>query len=1320
MSESTGKQFLSVGETARLLGVHENTVRNWVASGTLVSARLPGARQHRFAREEVMRLLERRGDPASSIAPPLRADEPGLVSAMELDRWAAHQDSKGAFPELIRRLLALTPGISNIDIRAHEGVAAPGWDGSATSAGSSFLPSGELRFEFGTDQNPKSKAQKDYDKRVLALPADEDTTFVFATPRNWAGGRSWAAERTEEEKFRGGVKSIDAHVLEGWLQATPPAHYWISERLGYQPRGARTLAKWWDSFQGRVQQPIPASFFVAGRAAARDEILDLLRAANPTDAVATVKAAWRDDALAFLYAALESDAALAGRTLVVTEPSSWVRLVGSPQPMVLVPLFDDSIDFKAAANGGHRVVLIAGGDDVVRRGGAIELAKVDRVLAGESLREVGVDPTTADRMVALGRRSMPALFRSISRDARFANPSWVTDSKTATILAPLVLAGSWKAQPGDRAILEQLTGTSAADVDRLLKALARRSDAPFTLSGGAWRVTSPNEAAYLLLGELGTDDLERWRDVVLEVLLAEDPLSSMDTTARLAASLSGAAPTYSSTLQLHLARGLALAAATADVLPPSLRMQLRVDDIVRQLFERAASDPGGAVWARLAPFLPLLAEAAPEVFQDAVEVDLTAPAPILATLFRDADGDGDVFGPSSPHPNLLWALETLCWSPDHFGRAAGLLVQVARIDPGGRLSNRPLGSLREVTTGWIAHSGANVADKIAVLERALQGTPDVGWRLLLMVWPAPHRVAFPPHKPTYRDWVPTKQSVTYGDWATFVGQLVQLALSAAGSRADRWLALIPRIDDVPPRERAPIIEAFIKQAAAAGWTQEERYGLWDAFVHEIARHEEHPSAEWAMPPEELAPLKAAAAELAPAEDPRRFSKLFGWRAPVPGLKLGDDGYDARLQELQQNAIDEVLEQGLDRLEELIADVKAPMMVGNRLATMTNAPEDDLLAWLETDASNLREAALSYARLKMINLGVDWLRAALGSVRLSSEARESLMSAVPFSRAFWSEVDALDDTLSTAYWQRVVHYGVSPGDRADAVDLLLEHDRPWQAVGLLGDMVHESQDPDVKLIKRTLRALLVGSGPVEEPQMSDYYVGSVLEYLERTIPEDAELAGFEFAFFNFVDGHQPSRALYRTLGREPAEFVELIKTVYRGDGEAPRKLSTQEQAHASLAWSVLREWSTLPGLRDDGTIDGDHLAEWVRGARLALADLGRAAIGDEQIGQVLASSPPGADGVWPAEEVRDIVENLVNTRIETGLHIGRTNQRGVTTRGAFDGGDQERALEQEYRDMASRIATRWPRTARVLRGIADSYRQEADRNDAEAERRGDDG
>lgn len=1312
--------FLTVTETARLLGVHENTVRNWVTAGTLVSARLPGAKQHRFAREEVMRLVAQRGNPASSIAPQLRRDEPELVSAIQLDQWAASNDAKGAVPDLVRRLLALTPGISNIDIRAHEGVAAPAWDGSATSKGSAFLPAGELRFEFGTEKNSKGKAQSDYDNRVLALPADKDAIFIYATPRNWAGGRGWAADRTNEKKFKG-VKAIDAHVLEGWLRATPSVHYWISERLGFHPHDARTISTWWEAFQGRVRYKIPASFFAAGRAKEGGELIALLKSGGSADPVATVGAPWRNESLAFIYATLEAEPALLNRTMVVTDSSAWNRLVASPQKMILVPLFEDRVDLKAAEDGGHRVILVAGNDDIVRNSEAIKLPKIDRGVAGASLKGIDFDSGTADGMVALARRSMPAFFRSIAREPRLATPEWVKDSRTASILAPLVLAGSWTGHPGDAAILEKLTGASASEVERLLKTLAKRSDAPFVMSGGMWRLTSPTEAAYLLLREMELSDLERWRDVVLEVLLAEDPFSGMGTAARLTASATGTVPVYSSTLQKQLAEGLALAAATAGDLPSRLQMQSRVDQIVERLLESASEDPAGEVWLRLAPFLPSLAEAAPEIFQDAVDVDLVRPEPILKTLFRDNDGDSDIFGPSSPHPSLLWALEMLCWSPDYFGRAAGLLARVAAIDPGGHLSNRPLESLQKVTAGWVAHSGATVEDKVAVIERALQVVPGVGWSLLLNVWPSGNAVAFAPRGPTFRDWAPKKQSVSYADWDRFVSELVRLAVDAVGDRADRWIELIPKIDNVPSHERTVIIDAFRRVSSTVSWSENDRHGLWDAFTREITRHEEFPDAVWAMPAEDLRPFKDVATELAPTDDPRRYSRLFGWRAPVPGLKRGDDGYDVKLAELQQEAVAEVFAQGLDRLEALIADVPIPGLVGRHLATMTAVPEEDILPWFDTDVSHLRDAALAYARRKVSDQGMDWLRAALNSTRLtSSDARDSLMAAVPFARAFWTEVDALDESLSAAYWQRVVHYEVPEADRAEAVDLLLKHDRPWQAVGLLSEMLDSKQSPDVELVKTTLRAVIGATGPADDRQMSSYYIGTLLDYMEREAPDDSDLPSFEFMFFELLHDHQPSGALYRALRTDPSDFVELVKAVFRGSGEAKRKLTTTDQAYGHLAWSVLREWPTLPGLRDDGTIDGDHLAEWVRGTRSALADVGRAAIGDEQIGQVLASSPHGADGVWPAEEVRDIIENLVNTRIETGLHIGRTNQRGVTSRGIFDGGDQERTLEQEYRDMAGRISTKWPRTARVLRGIADNYQREAGRNDAEAERVGDDG
>lgn len=47
---------LNVRETARILGVHENTVRNWEARGIIVAIRLPGSGFRRFPPDEVERM----------------------------------------------------------------------------------------------------------------------------------------------------------------------------------------------------------------------------------------------------------------------------------------------------------------------------------------------------------------------------------------------------------------------------------------------------------------------------------------------------------------------------------------------------------------------------------------------------------------------------------------------------------------------------------------------------------------------------------------------------------------------------------------------------------------------------------------------------------------------------------------------------------------------------------------------------------------------------------------------------------------------------------------------------------------------------------------------------------------------------------------------------------------------------------------------------------------------------------------------------------------------------------------------------------------
>lgn len=74
------EQRLSVRETARRLGVHENTVRNWQDRGVLRAVKLPGSGYRRFDPAEVERL---RAEMLNNLAP---AVEGPVIRARGLKR----------------------------------------------------------------------------------------------------------------------------------------------------------------------------------------------------------------------------------------------------------------------------------------------------------------------------------------------------------------------------------------------------------------------------------------------------------------------------------------------------------------------------------------------------------------------------------------------------------------------------------------------------------------------------------------------------------------------------------------------------------------------------------------------------------------------------------------------------------------------------------------------------------------------------------------------------------------------------------------------------------------------------------------------------------------------------------------------------------------------------------------------------------------------------------------------------------------------------------------------------------------------------------
>lgn len=117
----------------------------------------------------------------------------------------------------------------------------------------------------------------------------------------------------------------------------------------------------------------------------------------------------------------------------------------------------------------------------------------------------------------------------------------------------------------------------------------------------------------------------------------------------------------------------------------------------------------------------------------------------------------------------------------------------------------------------------------------------------------------------------------------------------------------------------------------------------------------------------------------------------------------------------------------------------------------------------------------------------------------------------------------------------------------------------------------------------------------------------------------------------------------------------------------------------------------------------------------LAECDREDIGETMIGQLLSGAPEGADGIWPAEPIRDLLETSPSRFLSQGLSTGRYNARGVTMRGAFDGGNQEHTLADCYEASSKATMARWPKTGQLLRDLSLSFRTWARRHDRQSDR-----
>ena len=517
---------------------------------------------------------------------------------------------------------------------------------------------------------------------------------------------------------------------------------------------------------------------------------------------------------------------------------------------------------------------------------------------------------------------------------------------------------------------------------------------------------------------------------------------------------------------------------------------------------------------------------------------------------------------------------------------------------------------------------------------------------------------------------------------------------------------------------------------------DRRSEIWEALRAKAARHREFASARWALPSDEVAAIEATAARFEPSSPMERRGWLFKEQMPeIPDVQRGDnyDEYNAALAKIRAEATAEIASStDWGGLRSFAVSTEFPWIFGIALAQAgLFEHEVQLLGLLESADHQDVNFAAGYFSQRFRDEGWGWLETHLTAGELSPDQTARLLLYTDDYPKAWEVAEDAGEAVAATFWRHFRTFGLG-GDFAHVdfvAERLLGADRPGGALDLIALYWRREDGADgarAELVARGLEALLErGAADVELKLLSHHDLMELFAYLERSELPRERLARLEWSYLPAfgIDG-RPA-ALGRMLSEEPSFFVDIIRRIYRprdrDDAEEPETApeaedDEQRAAIATNAYRLLSEWKMMPGRREDGTVDAEALEAWVNEAREKLRESGHLEVGDTHIGHVFASSPADPDGSCPCLEVRSLLEKLQSPEIEDGLRVELYNSRGPTSRGVFDGGDQERVVAAGYFEQADKFADRWPRTATLLRELGESYERDARRHDDEAERR----
>ncbi len=1125
------------------------------------------------------------------------------IKANDIEEWAKIYKARSRLSVFLRTLVNSTGyKLEKVEFPGNDDAERPGWDGFVEAGKATpWIPEGKSGWEFGVNQNPKSKADKDYAKSIAQTSVEERnvTTFIFVTPRRWPRKVNWEKERRKEKMWKD-VRVIDASNLEEWLEQSIPAQVWMANEKNVDSKDIFTLNACWQEWLVDCEPALVPSLFTTALKEVKESTINKLL--KPSGEPVIILADSTIEAVAFLHCFVSPDIPdlflLRDRMIVFNSPGPLTKIASKTSQFIGVTA-NREVEKELAQHRNYLRSILVYPRNTSNIEPDIVLDPLTYAPFKNSLMEMGFNDDNVKMLSLETGRSLTVLRRHLSKIKAIQSPPWSSNPDIAKLLVPFLFSGTWKSSnDADKIILVFLSGNLPyEELEKQFTRLHQVEDSPVWSAGPVRGLVSKIDVLFSISKDLTECDIERFMEVAELVLSEDDPSLDLPEDQRWAAGIYGKTRDISTALRDGISETLVLLAVHGQRLIGK-RLAIDLEVKVGNLIEKLLTPLTTRKLEAHSGDLPMYAEAAPKVLLDLIERDLESDDPQTIGLLRPVS---DIMFGRCYRSGLLWALENLAWSEDHLTRTILVLGKLANTVIDDNVVNKPIGSLSAIFRYWMPQTSVPVEKRIANLKLLAKKFPEIAWKICVEQFDGNASLGHYNHKPRWRtDGHGFGEPVTRGEASKFALYALDMAIGWNKHNRETLGELVSSLSRLNKKNQKKIWDLVKKWNKRA--SEEDKAWLSEKIrVSTFTRRALKNSKRANSGHNDIDQAKSVYESLLPNDVIFKHEWLFlrHW-VEESADELEDDELDfrkrdERIKALRINALKEILDvRGMERILLIAEKGEAARTIGylisiiykttNKLVKAIRFILDSSTNLEFTSHRSLVHGILSSLERKPAEKILPKLLHSLNDSEVIP-----ILTLCPFNDSTWNLLKTMKKEIQDDYWNNVLpNWSRNSSEELQyALEKLLESKRPRSVFYLIQ---HDIDKIQPKQLLRLMQA--IGSSedlePINTYQLEPYYIRKIINWLERSgeISID-DLASLEFKYIDAFDGKECRISnLEKQIEKNPDFYVQAIVFRYPRDDEDedPKEFQVLDSEYrkslANASYKLLDKLARIPGRNQD--------------------------------------------------------------------------------------------------------------------------------------------